>query len=65
MNSWFYNLNNEFKKFLEYSHRSAHEVLTILELIMRLNIFNSDGAKELTKEGEEIRAMLYGFMKKL
>jgi len=32
---------------------------------MRLNIFNSDGAKELTKEGEEIRAMLYGFMKKL
>ncbi len=55
----------EFKLFLEYAHRSVHEVLTILELCIRLHLCDKVVINNLIEEGREIRAMIYGFMKKL
>lgn len=55
----------EFKLFLEYAHRSTHEVLTILELCTRLKLYNKPTIEELETEGREIRAMVYAFIKKL
>lgn len=57
--------NKEFKLFLEYAHRSIHEVLTALELCMRLKLCEIEAPNSLIKEGKEIRAMVYAFMKKL
>ena len=57
--------NKEFKLFLEYAHRSIHEVLTALELCIRLKLCKIKTANDLIKEGKEIRAMIYAFMKKL
>ncbi len=55
----------EFKLFLEYAHRSTHEVLTILELIDRLKLCENSDTTDLIKQGKEIRAMIHSFMKKL
>jgi len=55
---------NEFKLFLEYAHRSIHEVLTILELCIRLQFCSKTVANNLIEEGKEIRAMIYAFIKK-
>ena len=57
--------NKGFKVFLGYAHRSVHEVLTILDLSKRLNLIRNDSANSLTKEGREIRAMIFAFVRKL
>jgi four helix bundle protein len=57
--------NKEFKVFLGYAHRSIHEVLTILELSRKLNLIRNNSTNSLAKEGKEIRAMIFAFMKKL
>jgi four helix bundle protein len=54
-----------FKLFLEYAHRSTHEVLTVLELIERLKLGESKYVSELLLKGKEIRAMIHAFIKKL
>jgi four helix bundle protein len=55
----------EFKLFLEYAHRSTHEVLTALELIKRLKLCEDRYIPDLLEKGKEIRAMIHAFMKKL
>ena len=55
----------EFRLFLEYAHRSTHEVLTVLELLDRLKFGESKHIADLVNKGKEIRAMLHSFMKKL
>jgi four helix bundle protein len=55
----------EFRLFLEYAHRSTHEVLTILELIERLKLCEDKYIPDLLQKGKEIRAMIHAFMKKL
>lgn len=55
----------EFKLFLEYAHRSTHEVMTILELIERLKLCEDKYVVGLLQKGKEIRAMIHAFMKKL
>ncbi len=57
--------HKEFKVFLGYAHRSVHEVLTILDLSKRLNLIKDYSANSLTKEGREIRAMIFAFVRKL
>lgn len=57
--------HKEFKVFLGYAHRSVHEVLTILDLSKRLNLIKNDSANSLSKEGREIRAMIFAFVRKL
>jgi len=55
----------EFKLFLEYAHRSTHEVLTILELIERLKLCEDKYVTNSLQKGKELRAMIHAFMKKL
>jgi len=55
----------EFRLFLEYAHRSTHEVLTILELIERLKLCEDKYIPDLLQKGKEIRAMIHAFIKKL
>lgn len=55
----------EFKLFLEYAHRSTHEVLTVLELIQRLELCEDKYIPDLLQKGKEIRAMIHAFMKRL
>ena len=51
--------------FLEYAHRSTHEVLTILELIDRLKLCEIRQVRDLLESGKEIRAMIHALMKRL
>jgi four helix bundle protein len=55
----------EFRLFLEYAHRSTHEVLTILELIERLKLCEDKYIPDLLQKGKELRAMIHAFMKRL
>lgn len=55
----------EFRLFLEYAHRSAHEVLTVLELITRLKLCDDKQMAGLLQRGKEIRAMIHALMKRL
>jgi four helix bundle protein len=55
----------EFKLFLEYAHRSTHEVLTALELIKRLKLCEDKTIPDLLQMGKELRAMIHAFMKRL
>jgi four helix bundle protein len=55
----------EFKLFLEYAHRSTHEVLTALELIERLELCKDKTIPDLLQKGKELRAMIHAFMKRL
>jgi four helix bundle protein len=55
----------EFRLFLEYAHRSTHEVLTILELMGRLKLCEDKFVSELLLKGKEIRAMIHSFIKRL
>jgi len=55
----------EFRLFLEYAHRSTHEVSTILDLVERLKLCEIKCIPGLLHEGKELRAMIHAFMKKL
>jgi four helix bundle protein len=55
----------EFRLFLEYAHRSTHEVLTILDLVERLKLCEIKRIPGLLSEGKELRAMIHAFIKRL
>jgi four helix bundle protein len=55
----------EFRLFLGYAHRSAHEVLTVLELIERLKLCEIQRVQDLLEKGKEVRAMIHALMKRL
>lgn len=57
--------NKEFKRFLEISLRSDYEVMTCLEIALRLNYCKKEDFKRLITESDEIAAMLVGFSKQL
>jgi four helix bundle protein len=60
------NTDKEFSQFISYVYRSVNEVLTCLELGVKLKLVK-DGieTEDLTDEGIELSKMLYGFSKKL
>ncbi len=58
--------NKEFSLFVNYAYRSCNEVLTCLELVVKLSLYkNRTEINELEKEGIEISRMIYSFSKKL
>ena len=59
------NTNKEFVKFLWYAYRSTKETITCLELCRRLKLDSNNNTTTLRKEGDELSAMIYSFIKKL
>lgn len=59
------NSNQEFKRFLYFSLRSAYEVISGLEVAKRLKYSNDGKIDELINESDEIAAMISAFIKKL
>lgn len=57
--------NKEFKRFLEISLRSSYEVMTCLEIALRLNYCKKEDYRKLIAEADEIAAMIVGFSKQL
>lgn len=57
--------NKEFNRFLEISLRSNYEVMTCLEIALKLNYCKKGDYQKLTSESDEIAAMLVGFSKQL
>lgn len=55
----------EFKRFLEFSLRSDYEVMTCLEIALRLNYCGKEDQIALVHEADEIAAMINGFSKSL
>ncbi len=55
----------EFQRFLEIALRSAYEVMTSLEIAVRLDYCSKNDFNKLTAEADEIAAMLVGFSKSL
>jgi four helix bundle protein len=57
--------NKEFKRFVEFALRSNYEVMSCLEIALRLNYCNKEDYDSLIAESDEIAAMLVGFSKQL
>ncbi|MBI5206257.1 MAG: four helix bundle protein [Candidatus Firestonebacteria bacterium] len=58
--------NKEIAKFISYAYRSANEVLTCLELSIKLKIIKDiKEIENLKNEGIELSKMIYSFSKKL
>jgi len=57
--------NAEFIRFLEMARRSVYEVITALEIAQRLKYCKEEQVAPLTKEANEIAAMLSGLIKRL
>lgn len=55
----------EFKRFLEFSLRSDYEVMTCLEIALRLDYCKKEDHDRLIAEADEIAAMISGFSKSL
>ncbi len=55
----------EFRRFLEIALRSAYEVMSCLEIAVRLNYCRDEDYKRLSAEADEIAAMISGFSKGL
>ena len=55
----------EFQRFLEIALRSTYEVMTSLEIAVRLDYCSKNDFNRLTAEADEIAAMLVGFSKSL
>ncbi len=55
----------EFKRFLEFSLRSDYEVMTCLEIALRLDYCKNEDHDRLIAEADEIAAMISGFSKSL
>ena len=55
----------EFKRFLEIALRSDYEVMTCLEIALKLDYCKKDEYERLLSEADEIAAMLSGFSKSL
>lgn len=59
------NSEKEFKRFLEIALRSDYEVITCLEIALRLNYCETKDFDRLIAEADEIAAMITGFSKSL
>ncbi|MBI4743779.1 MAG: four helix bundle protein [Actinobacteria bacterium] len=59
------NSEKEFKRFLEIALRSDYEVMTCLEIALRLNYLKKEDYDNLVVEADEIAAMIVGFSKSL
>lgn len=57
--------DTEFVRFLRISLRSTYEVITGVEVAIRLNYGNTKDNRSLIGEADEIGAMLTGLMKSL
>lgn len=57
--------SKEFRRYLEISLRSTYEVMTCLEIALRLNYCKGEDFKRLIAESDEIAAMIVGFSKQL
>lgn len=55
----------EFIRFLEMALRSTYEVMTCLELALRLGFLSKSGLDSIMPLGDQVAAMLVGFMKTL
>ena len=55
----------EFKRFLEIALRSNYEVMTCLEIALKLNYCERKDFERLITEADEIAAMIAGFLKSL
>jgi four helix bundle protein len=55
----------EFRRFLEIALRSDYEVMSCLEIALRLNYCDQKTYDELVEESDEIAAMIVGFSKSL
>ncbi len=59
------NSEKEFKRFLEIALRSDYEVMTCLEIALRINYCERKDFDRLISESDEIAAMITGFSKSL
>jgi len=59
------NSEKEFRRFLEIALRSDYEVMTCLEIAVRLNYCVRKDFDRLVVEADEIAAMITGFSKSL
>jgi four helix bundle protein len=59
------NSEKEFSRFLEIALRSDYEVMTCLEIALRLNYLERSDYVRLVAEADEIAAMINGFSKSL
>ena len=57
--------NIEFIRFLEMARRSVYEVMTALEIALRLGYCQAKQRDELNQEADEIAAMISGLIKSL
>lgn len=55
----------EFSRFLQMSQRSAYEVITALEIVIVLELFNKNTLDGLIGDTDEPSAMLSGLLKRL
>jgi four helix bundle protein len=55
----------EFQRFLEIALRSGYEVMTCLEIALRLDYCDKKNYDLLIKEADEIAAMIVGFSRSL
>jgi four helix bundle protein len=51
----------EFRRYLEISRRSTYEVMSCLEIAVRLDYCNNEEFERLSAEADEIAAMITGF----
>jgi four helix bundle protein len=59
------NSEKEFKRFLEIALRSSYEVMSCLEIALRLKYCTKEDFERLIAEADEIAAMIVGFSKSL
>ena len=59
------NSEKEFKRFLEFSLRSAYEVMACLEIALKLKYVKKNDFDRLISQADEIAAMITGFSKSL
>jgi four helix bundle protein len=57
--------SKEFKRFLEIALRSSYEVMSCLEIALKLNYMKEKNHRTLIADADEIAAMIVGFSKQL
>jgi four helix bundle protein len=57
--------NSEFQRFLNYALRSSYEVMSALEIALKLGYMTADKKPHLLNEVDEIAAMIVGLSRKL
>ncbi|MDY6854936.1 MAG: four helix bundle protein [Thermodesulfobacteriota bacterium] len=59
------NSDKEFKRFFEFSLRSAYEVMACLEITLKLTYIEKKDFDRFISDADEIAAMITGFSKSL